>query len=703
MFVKKFVIGLTCLSIFTPVAFSAAENTEKTPIPINQSITIFASRFEQGVDQSLPQTFIITDQEIQKSGSSNVSEVLQKIGGLNVRQNLDGSSNRVIDIRGFGDSADNNVLVLLDGVRLSENEQASARTSLIPLEAIDHIEITRGGNSVLYGDGATGGTINIVTKSNQDNLTVVSAGAGSYGSLQSSVFHAQKNGDLDLTIFGRANNISGYRNNSENAERSLGFSLTNHLSGTDSLGLRLTVNREKNNLPGALPISALNTSPRSAEVPDYKSNIQVISNSLVFFGTFRLEENLVFKFDINHATKSNDWNYNYDASRIYSGYDPAAYPGQSPISSGTSNFNSHTDSISPRIKKENFLVNGGELVAGIDWRGFARTQNSYKTDSDSVLYYGIPDLYDGSNSNQTFSSKAVYARSSLPIFETDSIVIGARRQNYHQDSFSNYYFGGHVNGCNYCSPSTYSFISTGSANAFELQYNKNLSRYSKIYFRNSQNFRFANLDDNNNAFYANSNLKPQTSHDYEAGFVYQDAKLKSSFDVYTSQIRNEIGFDGSSSINYDPTRRQGLETTNRYAVSSQISLIASLNINDSKFTEGQFAGKTVPGASKITGSVGTQYQLNPQQRVSWQTRVSSNAYASSDMSNSQTQRAGYGVHDISYLYSQSHWQIIGSVNNIFNKTYTDTSVYKASYYPLYQLTVYPNFGRSINLMGRYSF
>jgi len=90
--------------------------------------------------------------------------VLQKIGGLTVRQNLDGSTNGVIDVRGFGDAADNNVLVLLDGVRLSENEQASARTSLIPLEAIDHIEITRGGSSVLYGDGATGGTINIVTK-----------------------------------------------------------------------------------------------------------------------------------------------------------------------------------------------------------------------------------------------------------------------------------------------------------------------------------------------------------------------------------------------------------------------------------------------------------------------------------------------------------------------------------------------------------
>jgi len=193
--------------LFLYLAFTATSVfalDEKLETSLNgvtpSAVLIYASRFEEPVENSLPQTFIITDREIQKSGFSNVSEVLQKIGGLTVRQNLDGSTNGVIDIRGFGDAADNNVLVLLDGVRLSENEQASARTSLIPLEAIDHIEIMRGGNSVLYGDGATGGTINIVTKSNLNDLTVVSAGLGSYSTIQSSVFHARKNNDISLTF-----------------------------------------------------------------------------------------------------------------------------------------------------------------------------------------------------------------------------------------------------------------------------------------------------------------------------------------------------------------------------------------------------------------------------------------------------------------------------------------------------------------------
>ena len=53
------------------------------------SVTIYATRFEELVENSLPQTFIITDREIQKSGLGNVSEVLQKIGGFkNKRQTV---------------------------------------------------------------------------------------------------------------------------------------------------------------------------------------------------------------------------------------------------------------------------------------------------------------------------------------------------------------------------------------------------------------------------------------------------------------------------------------------------------------------------------------------------------------------------------------------------------------------------------------
>ena len=705
-------IALVYLMLMTCITSASQEKIE---VPIaetpSSSVVIYATRFEEPVENSLPQTFIITDREIQKSGLSNVSEVLQKIGGLTVRQNLDGSTNGVIDIRGFGDAADNNVLILLDGVRLSENEQASARTSLIPLEAIDHIEIIKGGNSVLYGDGATGGTINIVTKSNLNDLTVVSAGIGSYSNLQSSVFHARKNEDISLTFFGRQLDSNGYRENSGARERSLGFSAINHLSGTSRIGMRAAVSNERDKLPGALPIAYLNKTPKASQVASYSSSARVNTSSITFFAVNNLTNNLQFSVDANHSTKSNASNYKYDASTVYSGYDPNYVSidwgpniGQSPTSTGYSNYSVHTNSFNPRLKLEDFMTKGGSLIIGFDWREYKRVSNSYKTDSDSNKYLGAPNIYDGSFGSQVFGTRGIYLRTNLPIIGGDSVVIGVRRQNYHQDSNSYYYFGGNTAGCaggNGCDPSIYPFTSSGISSAYELQYNKLISETIKVYMRNSRNFRFANLDDNGAA--NSNNLKPQTSRDNEVGLVFENKSFKSSVNYFSSRFSDEIGFNGISNVNLDPTMRHGVESLNRYSLNSRINLLSSLNLVQSKFTRGDYSDKKVPGTSSFSGSISAQYQFNAKERLGWQTRFSSYAYASSDMSNTQTHRAGYGASDFNYVYSERQWQVIGSINNVLNKNYADTAIYKRDYYPLYQLTVYPALGRNFSLSGRYSF
>ena len=693
---------------FLLLAPSTFANQDKAVVNIDEasssSVYIYASRFEESVENALPQTVIISDREIQKSGLNNISEVLQKIGGLTVKKNLDGSTNGAIDIRGFGDSSDNNLLVLLDGIRLSENEQAAARTSLIPLEAIDHIEITKGGNSVLYGDGATGGTIHIITKTNLDDLTVATAGAGSYSQLQSSIFHARKSGDTNLTLFGRQVDSSGYREGSGVRERSIGMSAIHHLSGGNQLGIRATVSNERDKLPGSLPSAYLNKTPTASQVLGYDSTTRINTSSLSLIGRVQLRSDMQFLVDVNHSTKSNAWNWNYDASTIYDGYNPASHLGQSPYSVGNSNFFSHTNSFSPRIKFADVMVKGGSLIVGFDWREFKRSSASYKTDSDSYSFNDLgttTNIYDGAIGSQSFGSKALYLRTSVPLNNQDSVVVGMRRQNYHQDSSSYFYSGGNTVGCQYCDASTYPFSGSGISSAYELQYNKNIFENLKFFVRNSRNFRFANLDDNASA--ASGNLRPQTSRDSEVGLVFENKSFKSSATYYSSRLTNEIGFNGSANVNFDPTKRQGLELVNRYQLSPRINLLGSLNLAESKFSSGKFSNKTVPGTSAVTGSAGVQYQLNPKERLGWQTRFSSYAYASSDMSNSQMHRAGYGESDLNYVYSEKQWQIMGSINNVLNKNYTDSAIYKSSYYPLYQLTAYPNPARNFSLTGRYSF
>src|SRR3954452_9006643 len=132
----------------------------------DQTLVVTATRFPD-VKRDLPVgVTVISADDIRKSATSNLPEILAHFGLLQVR-NLAGTQNQQIDLRGFGVTGDQNTLILIDGVRISENELESAQLSAIPLESIERIEIVRGGGAVLYGSGATVRTINIITRSGQ--------------------------------------------------------------------------------------------------------------------------------------------------------------------------------------------------------------------------------------------------------------------------------------------------------------------------------------------------------------------------------------------------------------------------------------------------------------------------------------------------------------------------------------------------------
>ena len=59
-----------------------------------------------------------------------------------------------VDIRGFGETAPLNTLVLVDGRRVNEIDLSGVDWTQIPLDQIERIEIVRGAGSVLYGDNA---------------------------------------------------------------------------------------------------------------------------------------------------------------------------------------------------------------------------------------------------------------------------------------------------------------------------------------------------------------------------------------------------------------------------------------------------------------------------------------------------------------------------------------------------------------------
>ncbi|MBV8624139.1 MAG: TonB-dependent receptor plug domain-containing protein, partial [Herbaspirillum sp.] len=146
-------------------AESAAANAD-TPL---SAVVVSASRFPNDPAFAPVATTVITAEQIRAAGIGNANEALRKLGGIYGRQSSAGPNDFPLDLRGFGTNGDQNMVVLVDGVRISENELSTPLLSSIPIETIERIEIVRGGSSVLYGSGATGGTIQIITRRPQAN------------------------------------------------------------------------------------------------------------------------------------------------------------------------------------------------------------------------------------------------------------------------------------------------------------------------------------------------------------------------------------------------------------------------------------------------------------------------------------------------------------------------------------------------------
>jgi len=142
-------------------------------------IVVSATRMSSSLDMVPAFASVISSEQIISSTASDLGELLETSGFLQLRDYGIGSSS-LVSMRG---SSSEQVLVLVDGESLNDSRSGSADFDNIPLNIIDRVEIVRGGQSALYGADAMGGIINIVTKKPGGNFIRSWGRAGSFGSL----------------------------------------------------------------------------------------------------------------------------------------------------------------------------------------------------------------------------------------------------------------------------------------------------------------------------------------------------------------------------------------------------------------------------------------------------------------------------------------------------------------------------------------
>ena len=138
-----------------------------------------ASKQPERVMNTSAAIYVITQEDIDRSGATNLPEVLRLAPGVEVAR-ID-SSKWSIGIRGFGSRLARDVLVLIDGRTVYSTLLAGTYWEVqnVMIEDVDRIEVIRGPGGTIWGPNAVNGVINIITKSSKDTHgELVSAEAG---------------------------------------------------------------------------------------------------------------------------------------------------------------------------------------------------------------------------------------------------------------------------------------------------------------------------------------------------------------------------------------------------------------------------------------------------------------------------------------------------------------------------------------------
>ena len=644
-------------------------HAQKNPDLVADEVVVTASRFEEKArDQPIGVT-VITGEDIRNSGETSLPKLLSRQPGVFVRDNS-GSPDMQVDLRGFGITGDQNTLVLLDGRRLSEYELTSARWSSIPLESIDRIEIVRGSGTVLYGGGATGGVINVITRSPEPGSKSFDAyaGGGSYNTRDYRVGGEIAGESVGIGLNGGHFTSDNYRENNRVVQDNFVADLRN-FDPDHNLSLKLGYDNQDLRLPGNRTEAELETDRRGTRTPEDFSNRS--SGFANLSGKFRMADAELIA-DLGYREKKNDFH--------------AAFSGLSL----DGNTKVETWSFSPRVKLPYaaFGVNSS-LVLGADWEDW---------DYTSVRNNPASATAEQENS-------AVYLQNVSTLLPGTTMSIGGRLQRVEFDAHDSTVPVAGASG-----------EQTRNLSAYEFGARHQFNDAAAVYGKYGYSFRVATLDEvyspGLGAFFIPPTvtfIEPQTSHDAEVGFEAQAGPGKYRLAVHRSDLKNEIHFDSSAfaNVNLPPTKRSGIELEGKWSITSSAMLFANYTYTEAKFRSASLGGTDVSGnriplVPHHMANVGVDWSIWEQTRLNaTATYVGSQLYDGDELNTFGREMPSYWTADLGVFHTIEAWTFGASVRNLFDEKYYTYAL--AITFPTSTFVAYPSPERNFLVSVQYRF
>ena len=632
--------------LLTGLLVSAGAHAQQTPDLVADEVVVTASRFEEKSSDQPVNVQIINAAQIRESGARTLPELLSQQAGIYTRDSS-GNPNRQIDIRGFGITGDQNSLILVDGQRISENEQASANLTGIPLSSIERIEIVRGsGGAVLYGAGATGGTINIITKGPRsgEREAYARAAAGNYGTSAFAVGGTLAGERVGLAIDADQFDSDNYRDNNEVKQKNVSVG-AHYFGDRGPVALKFAHSEQELRFPGARTETQLNTDRRGTATPNDNGSLDSDRVVLTTMQSYQFGQVGV---DITHRERHS-----------VAGFD-----------AGTIDTRGRVTSASPRVKLPFQLFGrSNALVVGMDWE-------NWDYHSSAVF----PAFFFVSNTVSTQENRAAYFKDTVDLTDRTTLSIGGREQRSETTSEE---VGGF-------SPEQ---VQNKTLHAYDVALRQTLTEQLGIYARGGRSFRLANVDDNRSL---PTLLEPQTSNDQEVGIDFGKGRTNLRAAVYRMRLNNEIMFlpadvfpPFGNNTNLPPTERKGFELDVNIALAESLSLRTNYTMTIAKFREGGFgglnvSGNNVPLVPRDRANAALTWQPDQHATLTGKVSYVGEQYFDNDQSNSFGRKMpDYTVTDLIGSYDFGNWRFGAAIYNLFDKKYFSYGIATGSSFSAY--------------------
>ncbi len=162
-----------------------------------ETITVTATRTEQGLNNTLASVVVIDRTDIESIQPASTLELLSNVAGVDISQQGGRGQSSSVFIRGTNS---NHTLVLVDGIRISSATLGSSDLQSIAPAQIERIEIVKGPRAAIWGSDAIGGVIQIFTRKAAGLSAEVNIGSESYKQASATIGFTHGDGSSSITV-----------------------------------------------------------------------------------------------------------------------------------------------------------------------------------------------------------------------------------------------------------------------------------------------------------------------------------------------------------------------------------------------------------------------------------------------------------------------------------------------------------------------